>query len=74
MTVTAFNVAVNAVIVYCFIDIIIPSLAVFIDSAAKSVSVAHKIVVFIGSEYLRAIKEGDKKSCQRQPWDDMFFT
>lgn len=60
VTVTALNIAVNAMIVNCLIDIIIPSLAVFIDSAGQAMSVAHETVVFIGSEYLRAKKEGDK--------------
>ena len=47
MTVTAFNFAVNAVIVNCFINIIVPSLAVFIDSADKPMFVAHETVVLI---------------------------
>ncbi len=35
VTVTAFDTSVNAVIIKKFIDIIIPALAVFIDSAAS---------------------------------------
>ena len=56
VTVTAFNVAVNASIVNCFIDVIIPSLAVFIDPAAESMSVAHETVVFIGGVCREAVK------------------
>jgi hypothetical protein len=48
MTVNAFNLAVNAFIENGFINIIVPSLAIFIDSADTSMSVAHETVVFIG--------------------------
>jgi hypothetical protein len=58
MTVTAFNIAVDAFIVNAFIDIIIPSPAVFIDSAAESMFVAHETVVFIGGGCLGAVEEG----------------
>ncbi len=48
MTVTAFDDSVNASIINCFINIIIPLPAVFIDAADKAVFVAHKAVFFIG--------------------------
>jgi len=48
MTVTAFNFAVNALVVNCFINIIVPSLAVFIDSSDKPMFMAHETVVLIG--------------------------
>ena len=48
MTVTAFNFAVNALVVNCLINIIVPSLAVFIDSSDKPMLVAHETVVLIG--------------------------
>jgi hypothetical protein len=52
MTVTAFNIAVDAFIVNAFIDIIIPSPAV------ESMFVAHETVVFIGGGCLGAVEEG----------------
>ena len=48
MTVTAFDGSVNASIINCFINIIIPPPAVFIDAADKAVFVAHQAVFFIG--------------------------
>ena len=48
MAVTAFNIPMNAVVVNCFINIIVPSLAVFIDSADKAMFMAHETVVLIG--------------------------
>ena len=49
MTVTAFNIPMNAVVVNCFINIIVPFLAIFIDSADESMFVAHEAVILIGS-------------------------
>ena len=48
MTVTAFDAPVNTLIVKCFIYIIIPSFAIFIDSADKAVFVAHEAIFFVG--------------------------
>ena len=62
MAVAALNIAVNAVIVNAFIDIIIPALAVFVDSAGQTIFVAHEAVVFIGSVCLGAVKEGQEYS------------
>jgi hypothetical protein len=47
MAVTAFDISVNAVIIKKFIDIIIPALAVSIDSSHRSVFMAHEAVIFI---------------------------
>ena len=58
MTISAFNIAVNAMIVNGFIDIVIPSLAVLIDAAGESMPVAHETVVFVGGVGLEAVKEG----------------
>ena len=58
MTIAAFDLAVNASIVYSLIDIIIPSLAVLIDPSHLSMSVAHETVVFVGGVGLEAVKEG----------------
>ncbi len=49
MTVTAFNFSVNALTVNRFINMVIPSFAIFIDSAAKSMFVAHEAVIFIST-------------------------
>ena len=49
MAVPAFNFPVNTLTINGFINMVIPSLAVFIDSAAISMFVAHETVVFIGS-------------------------
>ena len=48
MAVTTFDASMNAVIVEKFIDMIIPSLTVFIDPSHRSVLVAHQAVIFIG--------------------------
>jgi hypothetical protein len=47
MTVTAFDTAVDTMIIQKFINIIIPALAVFIDSSAVAVFMAHEAVIFI---------------------------
>jgi len=47
MTVTAFDTSVNAMVVKCFINIIIPSPAVFIDSSHLSMFVAQETFIFI---------------------------
>ena len=49
MTVAAFDFPVNAVAVNYLIDIVVPALAISIDSATISVFVAHETVVFIRS-------------------------
>ena len=48
MAVTAFDTSVNTMIIKKFIDIIIPALAVCIDSSHRSVFMAHEAVIFIG--------------------------
>ena len=48
VAVPAFDVSMNAVIIKDFIDIIIPALAVFIDSAQQTVFVADEAIKFIG--------------------------
>jgi hypothetical protein len=52
---------------------IIPSLAIFIDSTAKSMFMTHEAVIFIGGVGLEIIKESKKYSCHSQPGDDMFL-
>ena len=73
MTVTAFNLAMNAVIVNCFVNIVIPSFAVFIYSADKPVFVAHEAVVFIGRVCLGIGNTWQEDSGNRQPCDDMLL-
>jgi len=73
MTVTAFDFSVNAVAINYLIDIVIPALAVSIDSTAISVFVAHETVVFI-----RSVGQGrgeQKKPYYRrkQQYDDTSF-
>ena len=67
MTVTALNIAVDAFVVNAFINIIIPSAAVFIYSAAESMFVAHETVVVIGRVYSGGVKEGQEDSCRCEP-------
>jgi hypothetical protein len=52
---------------------VIPSFAIFIDSAAKSMFMTHKAVIFIGCVGLEIIKERKQYSCHSQPGDDMFL-
>ena len=73
MAVTAFNLAVNALIVNCFVNIVIPSFAVFIDSTAVSVFMAHETVVFICSACRKTEKGKKEYSCHSQPCDDMLL-
>lgn len=47
MTVAAFDTAVDTMIIQKFINIIIPALAVLIDSSAVAVFVAHEAIIFI---------------------------
>jgi len=47
MTVPALDDSVNTFVIKNFINIIIPSFAVFIDSANESMSVAHEAIFFI---------------------------
>ena len=47
MTVPALDESVNTFVIKDFINIIIPSFAVFIDSANESMSVAHEAIFFI---------------------------
>ena len=52
---------------------VIPSLAIFIDSAAISVFMAHETVVFICRDGLGTGKEREEYSGHSQPGDDMFL-
>ncbi|MBA4369253.1 MAG: hypothetical protein C0403_16625 [Desulfobacterium sp.] len=51
MAIAAFDFAVHTVTIAEFINVIIPALAVFIDSAYGPVLVTHKTVIFISSIY-----------------------
>ena len=73
MTVTAFYFSVNAVAIDYLIDIVIPALAISIDSTAIAVFVAHKTVVFIRS--VDQVRGEQKNQCygRKQQYDDTSF-
>jgi hypothetical protein len=73
MTVTAFDFSVNAVAIDYLIDIVIPALAISIDSAAVSVFVAHETVVFIRSVGLGRREQKKPNYRRKQQYDDTSF-
>jgi putative flippase GtrA len=73
MTVTAFDFSVNAVAINYLIDIVIPALAVSIDSATISVFVAHETVVFIRSAGLGRGEQKEPYYRRKQQYADTSF-
>ena len=54
MTLPAVDQPVNAFVVKLCIDVVIPALSVFIDSADESMPVAHETIFFVRRLSLRA--------------------